>query len=441
MNTPVNKSMAVDPSDTRDYKEEIRSLKSRDNVTNFLYILRVYTVILVTLALTIWFLQSYQSLGLNIYWTIPVSLISIIIIGASQHQLGGAAHEATHYILFRNKKLNELASDFLCMLPLYTTTFQFRIHHLSHHQFVNDPDKDLDIAQLRESGHWLDFPITHITFLWTLLKQLWLPNLIRYTIARVKYSTLGTDKNPYAKPEKQTPKWPNRFASIYALLTPTILGLLDPLQNLTLLILATVIPWAMMTAYYMMIPADSFPNLRIQPVIPHRITAIHRTTYLALLYGALAIIAYFTRTPTWIYYLLFWILPLFTSFALFMMLRQVVQHGNADRGRLTNTRIFLVNPLIRYAIFPFGMDYHLPHHLYASVPHYKLKKLHKLLKQYDPDYQKNGQVVEGYFSPPSVKQEQTSPTVMEVLGPEYAVKDGENKAYIDNDALEYAELK
>ena len=104
--------------------------------------------------------------------------------------------------------------------------------------------------------------------------------------------------------------------------------------------------------------------------------------------------------PAWTYYGHLWVLPLFTTFPLFMIMRQWVQHGNADRGRYTNTRVFLVNPFIRYAVFPFGMDYHLPHHIYASVPHYKLKDLHELLLQ-DPEYRDNGVVVEGYFHSPT----------------------------------------
>ena len=35
---------------------------------------------------------------------------------------------------------------------------------------------------------------------------------------------------------------------------------------------------------------------------------------------------------------------------------------------LTNTRVFVVNPLVRYAVYSFGMDYHPPHHMYATVP-------------------------------------------------------------------------
>ena len=85
-------------------------------------------------------------------------------------------------MLFANRKLNELASDWLAAFPILTTTYHFRLHHLAHHQFVNDPERDPDISQLHESDHWLDFPITHVEILWSLLKQLWVPNLFRYTI-------------------------------------------------------------------------------------------------------------------------------------------------------------------------------------------------------------------------------------------------------------------
>ncbi len=92
------------------------------------------------------------------WWCIPATLAAIVIIGASQHQFGGAVHEGAHHILFANRTLNELVSDWLAALPILTTTYHYRLHHLAHHQFVNDPDRDPDISQLRESDHWLDFP-------------------------------------------------------------------------------------------------------------------------------------------------------------------------------------------------------------------------------------------------------------------------------------------
>jgi fatty acid desaturase len=119
-----------------------------------------------------------------------------------------------------------------------------------------------------------------------------------------------------------------------------------------------------------------------------------------------------------------------------MILRQWVQHGNADRGRYTNTRVFLVGPLVRYAVFPFGMDYHLPHHLMASVPHYNLRQLHEIMLR-DTEYREKGVIVEGYFG--REDSAEGHPTAMGVLGPAHAPK-GKEQAYVDNAAIEYADI-
>ena len=67
-------------------------------------------------------------------------------------------------------------------------------------------------------------------------------------------------------------------------------------------------------------------------------------TYLCLLYGALSAVQLAGWGPAWAYFGILWLVPVFTTFPLFMILRQWVQHGNADRGRYTNTRVFLVGP-------------------------------------------------------------------------------------------------
>ena len=61
-----------------------------------------------------------------------------------------------------------------------------------------------------------------------------------------------------------------------------------------------------------------------------------------------------------------------TSFMFFMFLRDVYQHSNADDGRLTNSRVFFTDPFTRWAVFVYGQDMHIPHHLFPAVPHYRL---------------------------------------------------------------------
>jgi fatty acid desaturase len=156
-----------------------------------------------------------------------------------------------------------------------------------------------------------------------------------------------------------------------------------------------------------------------------------RVTFITLVFVSLAWLERLTPAPATMYYVLLWLLPLFTSFAFFMMLRQVVQHGNADRGKLTNTRTFLVNRAINFAVFPIGQEYHLPHHLYVTIPHYRLKALHELLMEY-PEYRDEAVVVEGYFFPK--ERPPVNPTVLDVVGPAYAATG--HAAHIENEVLE-----
>jgi fatty acid desaturase len=132
-----------------------------------------------------------------------------------------------------------------------------------------------------------------------------------------------------------------------------------------------------------------------------------------------------------------WLVPIFTSFSFFMILRQWVQHGNADRGWLTNTRSFFVGRFINFSVFPIGQDYHLPHHLYATVPHYRLKHLHTALLAY-PEYEAEAVQVHGYFVSP--EKPQVHPTVLDVLGPEHAPRRFRG-VHIDDTVLEDVEVE
>lgn len=416
---------------------EIAALKeARDNSTNIFYLGQVYVIMLGAIALAAWFFTFQQAGGASFWWNIPVTVAAVLVIGASQHQLGGATHEATHFTLFRNRVANELVSDWLCMFPLYSTTYQFRLHHLAHHQFVNDPERDPDFTQLKDSGHDLDFPLPHIEFLKALASQLWLVSLVRYTLTRARYNGLGVDHNPYRDETLKGTRWPNVAIGVYAVIIPVVLGIAKPLIGAWAVLLVLTGAGLATIAFLARLREEDFPSSHIKPVVSHRTTAISRVVFFTLLYSVIGLIEATTTIPAWYYYLVLWVLPLFTTFAFFMIMRQWVQHGNADRGRFTNTRTFLVHPLIRYAVFPFGMDYHLPHHIYAAVPHFKLPELHDLLMRKDEGYAREGLVVEGYFRSPA--PERGNPTVLDVLGPKYAKRGDE--VFIASDALEHADI-
>ena len=129
-------------------KEQLQILRQADNITNLWYIVVSYIYLITTIGLTIAFFEYREQFGAPWWTTIPITILAVFMIGAGQHQLTGLGHEGSHHSLFKNKKWNEFASDVFCMFPVYSTTHFYRLQHLAHHQFVNDPEKDPDVSQL-----------------------------------------------------------------------------------------------------------------------------------------------------------------------------------------------------------------------------------------------------------------------------------------------------
>lgn len=418
-------------------KALLQDLRRTNNLTNWFYLAYVYAYLAVVIGGAVWFFESREVWGLSWWWNVPVAMIAIVFVGAGQHQLSGLAHEGSHHILFRNRMLNDLASDLLTMFPLFSSIYHYRLQHLAHHQFVNDPDRDPDVSQLQTSGHWLDFPVPKRGFLGALLRQLWLPRLVRFMRVRAKYNATGTDKNPYMFKGKKPSKGAVRVGVLYLLaLVATLATLFYTVDQWWIIAVVPASMWLVVSVIFLRLPNEKFHQSRLHPVIHARYTSILRVGYITAVFTALTVITRVTGAPAVGYYALLWLVPLFTSFAFFMILRQLVQHGNGGRGWLTNTRTFLVGRFIRFAVFPMGQDYHLPHHLYATVPHYRLKKLHAALMEYH-EYHEQAVVVEGYFFPP--RHPQTHPTVLDVLGPDYAPKT--QSVYIDESVMEGDEFE
>ncbi|MEM9016121.1 MAG: fatty acid desaturase [Verrucomicrobiota bacterium] len=412
-------------------KAGLREFLPTDNRTNFLYIGRAWIIAGLTMAGAIAFFELRSDWGLPFWTCLPVYFFALLAIGASQHQLARGMHEAVHHTLFRNRKLNELAADFLCAFPILSSTYQFRLYHLAHHQFVNDPERDPDFALLKESGHWLDFPVTKTNFLWMMIRQLLLVDLIRYIISRVRFNTVGShSKSPYRPSKAQSRRIPSGLALAQFGFVILFAFSVQRWGSPWMAIAFPLGSWAVISTILFFLPDASFQTARIRPVVHPRWIFTGLTLVFTLTVSSLTFVQMTTEFTALRYFSLLWYASLLTTFPFFMILRQVVQHGNGDRGWLTNTRVFRMSPPVRYAIFPFGMDYHLPHHMYASVPHYRLKSLHEFLME-TPYYQEHCQLVDDYLVPRS--QEPRNPTVVEVLGPRHARRGDE--IHIDDSVL------
>ncbi len=99
-------------------------------------------------------------------------------------------------------------------------------------------------------------------------------------------------------------------------------------------------------------------------------------------FHVLALIA-FAASGHLVEYLVLWILPLVTVVQAILRLRAIAEHGATTdfSSPLTAARTNLVPAWLGWLVFPHHVNYHIEHHLYASVPQYNLPALHRELTQ------------------------------------------------------------
>jgi fatty acid desaturase len=374
---------------------QIMRLRIVGNAANLVFLLSDYLGIVAVAGAAIAFCEYREAWHLQWGWGVPVAAMAVVLIGGLQHRLAGLGHEASHYTLFKNKSLNDLAGDLLCMFPVLSTIHFYRLFHLAHHQYTNDPERDPDLVSLGTSKMVDQFPMSR----WRFIKAFYLRpftaplGFLKYQLDYIDINVLGRAENIYLRrilELKQSGRaWPRCGATLglayvgaclagYAAITVT--GRCDWLVYLgamgTLLVLAGG-PLLPDRAY--------FPSPLRQP-FSGRFAGMLRLMYYTWSLVILGLLDGATAGKSTPYFLLLWVLPLGTSFMYFMLLRDVYQHTNADAGRLSNTRVFLADAFTRWAIFVHGQDMHVPHHLFPGVPHHRLRLLHRLLKERHADY-------------------------------------------------------
>ena len=94
-------------------------------------------------------------------------------------------------------------------------------------------------------------------------------------------------------------------------------------------------------------------------------------------------LAAFAASGHLVQYLVLWVLPLVTVVQAILRLRAIAEHGATTdfSSPLTAARTNLGPAWLRWLIFPHNVNYHVEHHLYASVPQYNLPRLHREMQQ------------------------------------------------------------
>ncbi len=77
------------------------------------------------------------------YFSWPAYALTVVWVGARQHALAVLMHEATHYRLWPDKRVNDAIGDATTAWPLFLDVAAYREKHFAHHRHVNtaqDPD-------------------------------------------------------------------------------------------------------------------------------------------------------------------------------------------------------------------------------------------------------------------------------------------------------------
>jgi fatty acid desaturase len=99
----------------------------------------------------------------------------------------------------------------------------------------------------------------------------------------------------------------------------------------------------------------------------------------------------------WKHLLLYWAVPLLTAFLAVRYLRMAAEHYGVRREDVLSETRTVIAPLWQLILLaPWGLNYHLEHHLYPGITCFNLAKAHRILMT-RPPYAETAQITYGYF--------------------------------------------
>lgn len=250
----------------------------------------------------------------------PIFLPLVIMwIGARQHALAILMHEATHYLLFKNRRLNAVVSELFLAWPLFITTQTYRPSHFAHHRHVNT-EKDPDLMRKQSSASEWEFP--------------------------------------------------KSWGALVRLLVKDVFGL-----NTRQLV-------------------SDFDDMWDQKAAKK--TGVDAYVVARMLYYILALSAV-TYFRVWPMFLLLWVVPILTWLKMIMRIRSIAEHFAIENDHVyTQSRTTLPSLFERLFVAPRHVSFHLEHHLYPSVPYFRLPQLHAVLMK-DAIFQSRAHVTSTYL--------------------------------------------
>jgi fatty acid desaturase len=260
-------------------------------------------------------LQDFAVIALAVaaalaYWPdVLVILLSTIIIGTRQHALFVIAHDAAHYLLFENRRLNDAVGRAAATVQGLSMCTYRVIHRLHHNNLYGELDPDTALHGGYPRGTW-------------------------YLIRK----------------------------------------LLKDLSGLT--------AWKTYAYFLGGAPAlNSATNVALRPLddTSGKLRSEARSDRNTVIVFHIVLLVAFAWSGFLLQYLVLWILPLVTVVQAILRLRAISEHGATTdfSSPLTAARTNVAPRWLEWLIFPHHVNYHIEHHLYASVPHYNLPRLHR----------------------------------------------------------------
>lgn len=90
-----------------------------------------------------------------------------------------------------------------------------------------------------------------------------------------------------------------------------------------------------------------------------------------------------TAAGMWWLYVGFWLLPYLTAWRVINRLRSIAEHGGMERSadRRRTTHSVRQRPLARFLLVPYGIGWHLSHHVDSGIPFRNLPRFHAALRE------------------------------------------------------------
>jgi len=113
-------------------REEVKELLDKSDFKGFWEVFKV------------WFWIAFSFVLAAVWPNVFTVVIALILIGSKQLGCAIIMHDASHYSLFKTKKLNDLVGNWFGAYPIIHNLEQYRPYHLQHH-IATGTEEDPDI--------------------------------------------------------------------------------------------------------------------------------------------------------------------------------------------------------------------------------------------------------------------------------------------------------